>query len=77
MKPLAEKIAALVVGGTAPDLRQQPPEGASLSIYGVKAKAKIIDFWASWCGPCRGENPHVVEIYKEYHPKGLEIFGVS
>ena len=40
-------------------------------------KPAIIDFYASWCGPCRGENPHVVEIYKEYHPKGLEIFGVS
>ena len=46
-------------------------------MYDIKGKVKLIDFWASWCGPCRGENPHVVEIYKEYHPKGLEIFGVS
>lgn len=77
MKPFAEKIAALVVGGTAPDLRMQTPEGDSLSIYGVKAKAKIIDFWASWCGPCRAENPNVKKIYERYKSKGLEIIGVS
>ena len=67
----------LVVGGTAPDLRMQTPEGDSLSIYGVKAKAKIIDFWASWCGPCRAENPNVKKIYERYKSKGLEVIGVS
>ena len=51
VKPYAEKIAALIVGGIAPDLQMKTPDGKSLSIYGVKAKAKIIDFWASWCGP--------------------------
>ena len=69
VKPFAEKIAALVVGGTAPDLRMQTPEGDSLSIYGVKAKAKIIDFWASWCGPCRASFPHLREMHKTYGEK--------
>ena len=43
----------------------------------VEAKIKIIDFWASWCGPCRLNNPTLCKIYEEYHPKGLEIIGVS
>lgn len=40
-------------------------------------KITIVDFWASWCGPCRAENPNVVAIYKEFHDKGLNIVGVS
>ncbi len=40
-------------------------------------KVTIVDFWASWCGPCRAENPNVVAIYKEFHAKGLNIVGVS
>ena len=40
-------------------------------------KVTIVDFWASWCGPCRAENPNVVAIYKELHAKGLNIVGVS
>lgn len=79
-KAIAAQIAKLestAIGQIAPNFTITTPEGESISLYDIKDKVKLIDFWASWCGPCRGENPHVVEIYKEYHPKGLEIFGVS
>ena len=79
-KGIAAEIAKLestAIGQIAPNFTITTPEGESISLYDIKGKVKLIDFWASWCGPCRGENPHVVEIYKEYHPKGLEIFGVS
>ncbi len=79
-KAIAAQIAKLestALGQIAPNFTITTPEGESISLYDIKGKVKLIDFWASWCGPCRGENPHVVEIYKEYHPKGLEIFGVS
>lgn len=77
-KAIAAQIAKLesTAGQIAPNFTITTPEGESISLYDIKGKVKLIDFWASWCGPCRGENPHVVEIYKEY-PKGLEIFGVS
>ena len=79
-KAIAAQIAKLestAIGQIAPNFTVTTPEGESISLYDIKGKVKLIDFWASWCGPCRGENPHVVEIYKEYHPKGLEILGVS
>lgn len=79
-KAIAAQIAKLestAIGQIAPNFTITTPEGESISLYDIKGKVKLIDFWASWCGPCRSENPHVVEIYKEYHPKGLEIFGVS
>ncbi|MDE6452064.1 MAG: AhpC/TSA family protein [Odoribacter sp.] len=72
-----KKIAAVAVGQVAPDFTLNTPDGKPLSMHSIKGKVKIIDFWASWCGPCRGENPNVVKIYKEFHPKGLEILGVS
>ena len=49
----------------------------TVSLYGLQAKVKLVDFWASWCGPCRAEMPNVKKVYKKYHGKGLEILGVS
>lgn len=72
-----EKLGALEVGQVAPDFTLNTPEGEPLSMHSIKGKVKVIDFWASWCGPCRGENPNVVKIYEEFHPKGLEILSVS
>lgn len=72
-----EKMAKVAIGQVAPDFTLNTPEGKPLSMHSIKAKVKVIDFWASWCGPCRGENPNVVAMYKELHPKGLEILSVS
>ncbi len=77
MKPHVEKLEKIIVGGTAPDLTLKTPEGKELSIYSVKAKLKILDFWASWCGPCRAENPTVKKLYSLYHDKGLEVISIS
>ena len=48
-----------------------------LSLYDIKGKATIVEFWASWCGPCRRENPNIVKVYEKYKDKGLVIIGVS
>ena len=77
IKPFADKISRIVVGATAPDFEMQTPEGKMISLHGVKAKVKILDFWASWCGPCRAENPNMRNIYKKFHDKGLEILSIS
>lgn len=71
------KLEAVAIGQTAPDFTLNTPEGDSLSLSDIKGKAKIVDFWASWCNPCRRANPGVVELFKEFHDQGLEILGVS
>jgi len=65
------------MGSTAEDFSGPTPEGKLLSLKESMGKITIIDFWASWCKPCRMENPNVVRVYNKYHDKGLNIIGVS
>ncbi|MGO2359171.1 MAG: redoxin domain-containing protein [Mesonia sp.] len=65
------------IGSKAPGFSAKTPEGEELSLEGALGKITIIDFWASWCKPCRIENPNVVKLYNKYHDKGLNIIGVS
>ena len=69
--------AGVKVGDVAPDFTAPTPDGKSLSLKQALGKVTIIDFWASWCKPCRAENPNVVALYNELHAKGLNIIGVS
>ena len=80
-KILVEKVNAPVestsIGEIAPNFEGPSPSGEVLNLSNLRGKVTIIEFWASWCRPCRVENPNLVRLYKEMHPKGLEIVGVS
>lgn len=65
------------IGKIAPDFTAPNPEGQNISLKESLGKVTVIDFWASWCKPCRIENPNVVAMYNELHSKGLNIIGVS
>lgn len=75
---LEAKVQNVVaVGMEAPDIAMPDTAGHMRSLSSLKGKVVLIDFWASWCGPCRRENPNVVRVYNKYHDKGFEIFSVS
>jgi peroxiredoxin len=64
-------------GQNAADLSLPDLTGKMVSLSDFKGKVVLLDFWASWCGPCRHNNPRLVKLYSKYHGKGLEIYGVS
>lgn len=71
------KVKVTAIGQIAPDIALTNPDGKRVSLWSLRGKVVLIDFWASWCGPCRRENPNVVKLYEKYKHKGFEIYGVS
>ena len=65
------------VGQKAPDIELPGVDGKPVRLSSLKGNVVLLDFWASWCGPCRKENPYTVEIYNEYKDKGFTIYSVS
>lgn len=63
--------------GVAPDFALKTLEGQEITLTGLKGKVILLDFWATWCGPCKESVPHLSDLYKNYRDKGFELIGMS
>ncbi|MCZ7640250.1 MAG: TlpA family protein disulfide reductase [Verrucomicrobia bacterium] len=72
-----QKQAALAVGKTFPDFQEKDLDGQPLSLANYKGKVVLVDFWATWCGPCLSELPNVQAAYRKHHERGFDIVGIS
>ena len=70
-------MRGVAVGAKIPEINLPDIDGKSFNLSTLKGKWVLLDFWASWCAPCRREGKHVLELYKEYQSKGFEVLGVS
>lgn len=76
-KEKIERFKQIQPSSTAPDVELTDANGNVRKLSSLKGKVVLLEFWASWCGPCRRENPHLKKLYEKYSSKGFEIFGVS
>lgn len=71
------RMSQVEIGSKAPEFTAPTPDGGELALNDVLGKVTLVDFWASWCKPCRDENPNIARVYRKYHDQGLNILGVS